>query len=169
GENAAVGPRHHAEVDGLRVAERPALGHLDRVDVADQVTDAGVWRGELLAVAVPGMAPDDRQVVAELGRQPPAARTNRGVRVVVYLAALDGRGPVVEQPGHRADQPGLPLAALAEQDDVVPGDERALDVRQDTLVEPDDAGKPVLPGPHPREQGLSYFLLDASVDVPAPP
>ena len=51
-EDAPVGPRHQAEVDGLRVAEGPALGHLDRVDVADQVADAGVRGGQLLAVPV---------------------------------------------------------------------------------------------------------------------
>ena len=41
----------------------------------------------------------------------------------------------------RADQPGLALAALAEQDDVVPGEQRPLEVGQHGLVEPDDAGE----------------------------
>ena len=49
-EDAAVGAGEQPVVDGLRVAERAALGHLGRVDVADQVADAGVGRGELLAV-----------------------------------------------------------------------------------------------------------------------
>ena len=52
GEDPAVRPRDQAVVDRLRVAEGAALGHLDRVDVADEVADAGVRRGELLAVAV---------------------------------------------------------------------------------------------------------------------
>jgi len=166
-EDAAVGAGHEAEVDGFRVAERTAFGHLDRVDVADQVADAGVGRGELLAVTVVLAAPCHRQVVAELGGQPPAAGARRAVRVVVDLASGDGRRPLVEQPYQGPDQPRLSLAAFAEQDDVVPGHERPLDVRQHGLVESDDARKPVLPGPHSREQVLSYLLLDGSLDVAA--
>ena len=116
------------------------------------------------SVAVP---PGDRQVVAELRREPAAAGADRRVRVVVDLAAGDDRRPLVEQPADGADQPGLALAALAEQDDVVPGEQRPLDVRQHGLVEADDAGKPVLPGAHPREQVLSDLLLDGAVDVAA--
>ena len=47
--------------------------------------------------------------------------------------------------------------------------ERAFHMRQDGLVEPDDAGKPVLPGPHLREQVLSYLLLNGPVDMAARP
>ena len=57
GEDAAVGARHQAVVHGLRVAERAALGHLDRVDVADQVADAGVRGGQLLAVPLAAVPP----------------------------------------------------------------------------------------------------------------
>ena len=57
GEDAPVGPRHQPEVDGLRVAEGAALGDLDRVDVADQVADAGVRGGQLLAVPLRAVLP----------------------------------------------------------------------------------------------------------------
>ena len=87
--------------------------------------------------------------------------------MVVDLASGDRRRPLVEQAGHGADQPRLTLAPLAQHDDVVSGDERSLDVRQDRLVEPDDAGEAVLSSPHSGEQILSYFLLDASVDMAA--
>ena len=59
--DAAVRARHQAVVDGLRVAERAALGDLDRVDVADQVGDRGVRGGQLLGVALVAVAPGDRQ------------------------------------------------------------------------------------------------------------
>ena len=49
----------------------------------------------------------------------------------------------------------------------MPGEQRALDVGQHSLVEADDAGKPVLPGAHAREQVLSDLLLDGAVDVAA--
>ena len=58
-------------------------------------------------------------VVAELGVQPPAARAHRRLRVVVDLAAVDDGRPLVEQRHQGADQPGLALAALAEQHHVV--------------------------------------------------
>ena len=73
-EDAAVGAGEQAVVDGLGVAERAALGDLGRVDVADQVADAGVGGGQLLAVPVRAVPPGDRQVVAELGGQGAAAR-----------------------------------------------------------------------------------------------
>ena len=73
-DDAAVAARDQPEVDGLRVAERAALGDLHRVDVADQVGDAGVRRGELLGVPLVAVPPRDRQVVAELGRAPAATR-----------------------------------------------------------------------------------------------
>ena len=87
--------------------------------------------------------------------------------MVVDLAALDGRGPLIEQPGQGPDQPGLTLAAFAEQDDVVPGDQGPLEVGQDGLVEPDDAGEGILSGPHHGEQVLPYLCLDAAVYVTA--
>ena len=74
GHDAAVGARDEAVVDGLGVAERAALGDLDRVDVADQVGHGGVGGGELLGVALAAVPPRDRQVVAELGGTPSGRR-----------------------------------------------------------------------------------------------
>jgi len=70
---------------------------------------------------------------------------------------------LIEQAGQGADQPGLTLAAFAEQDDVVLGDQGALEVRQDGLPEPYDAGKGILPGSHPGEQVLPDLVLDTAV------
>ena len=167
GEDAPVGPRHQPVVDGLGVAEGASFGYLDRVDVADQVADARVGGGELLAVPVAGVAPGDRQVVAQLGGEPPAPRADRVVGVVVDLAAFDDRSPLVEQAAQGADQPGLTLAALAEQDEVVPGDQGAFQVGQDGLAEPHDAGEGVLSGSQHGEQILPDLVLDAPVYVTA--
>ena len=73
-DDAAVAARDQAEVDGLGVAERATLGDLHRVDVADQVGDAGVRGGELLGVPLVAVPPGDRQVVAELGGAAAARR-----------------------------------------------------------------------------------------------
>ena len=78
-DDAAVRARDQAEVDGLGVAERAALGDLHRVDVADQVGDGGVRGGELLGVALVAVPPVDGQVVAQLGG---AAAGRRGDRLV---------------------------------------------------------------------------------------
>jgi hypothetical protein len=164
-ENAPVGPRHQAVVHGLRVTQGPALGHLHRVDVTDQVADAGVRGGQLLAVAVAGVAPDDRQVLAELFGQPPAPGTHRHVRVVVDLASGHRGRPLVEQPDQGPDQPGLTLAALAEQDHVVTGQQGPLEVREHRVPEADDPGETVLAGPHPGQQVLPDLLFDAPVHV----
>ena len=81
-EDAAIGARHQAVVDGQLVGEVAPLGDLDRVHLADQVGDGDVRRGQLLAVAPVARDPVDRRVVALLGdarlaRLADAARTGR--------------------------------------------------------------------------------------------
>ena len=69
GDDAAVCPRDQAVSDGLRIAEAAALGHLDRIDVADEVGHAGVGGGQLLGVPLAAVLPTDRQVVARVRRR----------------------------------------------------------------------------------------------------
>ena len=166
GEDPAVGARDQAVVDGLAVAEAAALRDLDRVDVADEVADRRVGSGELLAEALAAVPPADRQQVAELAGEAPAARADRRRRVVVDLAALDDGDPLVEQGGQRADEPGLALPALAEEDDVVPGEQGALELGADGLLEADDAGEGRLPGPQPVDEVRADLGLDAARLVP---
>ena len=143
-EDAPVGARNEPEVDSLWIAERAPGRDLDRVDIADQVADAGVGRGELLAVPLAPVPPDDVEILTALGGQPAAARAHRRVRMIVDLASGDGRGPFVEQAGERPDQPGLSLSAFAKQHDVMASEQGPLDVWQDGRVEPHDAGEAVL-------------------------
>ena len=65
----AMGARDHAVVDRELVAQVAALGHLDRVDVPDQVPDGGVGRGELLRVAVLARDPARPRPVALVGHE----------------------------------------------------------------------------------------------------
>ncbi len=58
-EDAAIGARHQAIGDGQLVGEIAALGHFDRVDLADQIGDGDVGRGQLLAVARVARQPGD--------------------------------------------------------------------------------------------------------------
>ena len=64
GEDAAVGAGHQAVVERELVGQVATLGHLDRVDLTDEVGDRRVGGGQLLAVAVVAVDPVDRGVVA---------------------------------------------------------------------------------------------------------
>ena len=145
-EDAPVRPWHEAVVERQLVGEVAALGHLDRVDLADQVGDGGVGRGELLAEAIVPVHPGDRRVVAVLGDQLTGVARDGMVRIVVDLAAGDDREPLVEQAGERADHAGLGLATFAEEDHIVPGQERVLELWHDGVLVAQNALDHRLPG-----------------------
>src|SRR5206468_11677112 len=73
--------------------------------------------------------------------------------VVINLAAGDNGDFVVKEAHKRANEPRLGLAALAEEDDVLAGENGVLQVRQDGVLVAND----------PREVGLA--LLDAPNEV----
>ena len=165
-DDAPVGARDETEVDGLGVAEAAALRHLHRVDVADQVRDAGVGGRELLGVALAAVPPRDRQVVAEFGGAPDRRRRDRLVRVLAEFRVGDHRRPFVEQQVQGAQQPGLALPAFTEQDDVVTGQQRPFELWQDGVLEPDDPRPRIAPLTQRGEQIVADFLLDGQLHVP---
>ena len=85
---------------------------------------------------------------------------DRVVGVLAELGAGDHRRPLVEQADQRAQQPGLALAALAEQHDVVAGEQRALDLRDDGLGEAVQARPRVLAGAQLGEQVVAQLLAE---------
>ena len=89
-----------------------------------------------------------------------AAGLTGRVRVVVELAAADDREPLVEQADEQPGHPRLGLAALAEEDDVVAGEDRVLDRRQDRLLVADDGRQDLGAGGEAVEQVRSQLLLD---------
>ena len=129
-EDAAVGLGHETVAEGLRVVEEQATGDLDGVDLADEVGHRGVGRGQLLGEALASVDPGDRRVVAVLGDQVDGVRRDRREGVVANLRTLDDRQPLVEQFDERTDHAGLRLTALAQQDDVVSGEQRGLELGQ---------------------------------------
>ena len=82
------------------------------------------------------------------------------VRVLAELGAGDHRRPLVEQSGQRAQQPGLALAAFAEQDEVVAGDQRPLQLRQHGVIETEDARPHIVALGQRGQQILADFLLN---------
>ena len=65
-----------------------------------------------------------------------------------------------------AQQPRLALAAFAEQDDVVSGDQRALELRDDGVLEAEDAGPHVAALGQRGQQVLPDFGLHAPLAMP---
>ena len=144
-DDAAVGARDQAVVEGQLVRQVAALGDLDRVDLADEVGDRDVRRGELLGVAPVARQPVDGGLVAVALHDGLGGRADRRVRVVVELAAADDRDPLVEQADQQAGHPGLRLAAFAEEHDVVAGQDRVLDRGRTVSSKPTTVGSTSAP------------------------
>ena len=87
------------------------------------------------------------------------------IRVLAQFGAGDHRRPLVKQPDQRAQQPGLALAAFAEQDEVVAGDQRPLQLRQDGVVEAQDAWPDLVAVGQRGQQILADFLLDSPLTM----
>jgi hypothetical protein len=166
-EDAAVGPRNQPVVDRELVGEVPALRDLDRVDLAHEVRDGDVGRGELLAVAPVPRHPLDRGGVGLLRDPQPAGPADRRVGVVVDLAAGDGGRLRVQELDETARDPRLRLAALAQEDEVVAGEDGVLHLRDHRLLVADDAGEEGLPVTQAVDQVLAELLLHRADAVPA--
>jgi hypothetical protein len=105
--------------------------------------------------------------VPELLHHPPAADADGGVRVVVDLAAAHHGGPLVEQADEGADEARLALAALAEEHQVVPREQGALDLGDHGVVVPEDARERVLAGRQRGDEVAADLGLDGAVLVAA--
>ena len=120
------------------VGQVSTLRDLDRVDLADQVGDRRIGGGELLTESIAAMHPRNRRVVTHLLDQVTGVLGDRLIRVVVDLAPGDDRHPLVEQIGERADHAGLGLTALTEEDHVVTGEQRVLELRHHGVLVAED-------------------------------
>ena len=165
GEDASVGARHEAVVDGRGVGEVAALGDLDRIDLADQVGDGDVGRGQLLGVAPVARQPLNGRLIALGVDQLARDRTDRRERVVVELATGDDRDELVEQTDQQPRQPRLGLAALTEETHVLAGQDRVLDRRDDAFVVTDDAREDGLLGGQLAQQVGAQLLFDGAALV----
>ena len=122
-------------------------------------------RGQLLGVATLPRQPLDRRLVA-LGRDQLArVGADRRQRIVVQLAAGDDGNGLVEQARERACQARLGLAALAQEADVLAGQDGVLDRRQDAVVIADDALEHRPLRRESRQQVGAHLLLDAARGV----
>ena len=98
----------------------------------------------------------------ELGDARAAVGAERRQRIVVDLAARHHRDRLVQQVGERAQDAALRLAAQAEQDEVVAGQDRVDDLRHDGLVVADDAGEQGFLLPQPGDEVFADFVFDVT-------
>ena len=75
--------------------------------------------------------------------------------MVVDLGAGDDRQDLVEQMDELAEHPRLGLAAQAQEEHVVPREDRVLDLGDDRLFVTEDVGKERLTGPELARSGCA--------------
>ena len=83
------------------------------------------------------------------------------------LAARHDGNRLVEQLGERPQDAALGLPAQAEQDEIVPRQDRVDDLRHDRVVEADDAREERRPRAEPLDQVVANLVLDAAAREPA--
>ena len=129
---------HQAVVERELVGEVPALGDLDGVDLADEVRNRGVGRGELLREAQLAVHPHHGRAVALFGDEVAGVARHREVGIVADLGPRHHRQPLVEQRRQRPHDPGLGLPPLPQEDEVVSRQQCVLELGQHGVVEPQD-------------------------------
>ena len=82
---------------------------------------------------------------------------------------VDDRHGVVEQVDELAEHPRLGLAAEAEEEHVVPREDRVLDLRDDRLFVAEDVGEERLARPDLGDQVAPHLVLDRLHPIPARP
>ena len=160
--------RDQAVVDRQLVREVAALGDLDRVDLADQVGDGDVRRRQLLAVALLARRSSRsacRRPARRCGRAAAPQIGSNGSSLISQPATIGHL--LVEQVDQAARDARLRLAALAEQDDVLAGEDRVLELRDDGLLVADDAGEHLFAVAHLAHQVAAHLLLDGEHVVAA--
>ncbi len=158
GEDAAVGAGDEAEVHGGFIGEVASLGVFDEVDFADEVGDGDVGGGEFFVVAGGAVDPFDGGFVAPsriFGDEIFAVGGNGVEGVVVDFTAGNDGEPFVEEVGEHAEDAGFGLAAEAEEEDVVLGEDGVDELGDDGVAVADDSG----------EEGIGVAFLEVGDDV----
>ena len=164
GEDAAVGARKQAVVHGQLVGKiPPAARGLDGIDVADDVGDGHVGRGQFFDEAVFAREPGDGRVVALLGHNVAASPADGVQRMIVNLASGDIGNFRFEEIHQAAQDAALGLSAQAQQDEVVPRQDGVGDLRQHRLFVAADAGKERLARFQLAQQVAAHLILHAAI------
>ena len=123
-----------------------ALRGFDRIDVADDVGDSYVGRGEFFDEASVAIDPVDARHVAVLFERLSCVSRDWVKRIVVDFRTRDYRQTLVKEFRQLSNDAALRLAAQTEQDDVVTRQNRVDELRNDGVVVTDNAGEQFLAG-----------------------
>src|SRR5688572_8994877 len=86
-------------------------------------------------------------------------------RMLAQLGSVNHGRPLVEQTCEASQQPGLALTPLAQQNDVVTGEEGALQLRDDRGVESVNARPWIAPVRERRQEVLAQFDAQRPIGV----
>jgi len=160
GEDAAVGAGEQAEVHGeFRRQILRAAGGFDGIEVADEVGYGDVGSGELFDIAVGAGDVGDGGRVAAFGDEFAAALAYRVVGVVADFTAGDVGETLVEQAGEGAEDAAFGLAAKAEEDEVLLGEDGVDDLRDYGVFIADDAGENGLAGLQEGDEVAAHLVF----------
>src|SRR5580704_13057428 len=142
GEDAPIRARQQS-VMNRELARKfmPTAGRFDGVNVADEVRDCHVGRSELLHVAIVGREIRNRSRVSQARDFFAATTADRRVRIVANLAAGEIRHMRIKQCRKRAQNTAFRLSSQAEQNEVVPRENRVHNLWHNRIVIADNAGK----------------------------
>ena len=167
GEDPPVHARNQPEVQGLLGRHARAAGQPGRVDLADHVGKLGARRQPLRVALVPRPPRDGDVLLGGSLDQLPAGAGDRvkGVFVNRTPWQVEIGDLFVQEADQEPHQPAFGLPLLAQEEQIVPGDQAEVDLRDDGVVVSDDAGEEFLaPAEHPDE-----IVVDFAFDRPGDP
>src|SRR6187401_1795980 len=119
----------------------PPLRSLDRVDIANDVSDRHVRRRKLFDKTAVTADPIDLRFIAVQLNSLPAECTKRREGVIVYLRPGNDRDLVVEQFRELPDDAALCLTAKSKKNEVVSSEYGVYDLRDHRFVVANNARK----------------------------
>src|SRR6266404_1227329 len=142
GEDAAVGAGQKAVVDGEFVGEIAAAARgADRIDVADDVGHGDIGRGEFFDETIFAGHPGDGRIIAFGGNSFAAGAADGLEGIIIDFAAGDDGHFGIEEIDESTQDTAFGLAAEAEKNEIVAGEQSVDDLRDDGVFVAVDAGK----------------------------
>src|ERR1700687_3238249 len=128
-KDAAIGTREKAVVDGELIGEvAAAASGADGIDVPDDVGHGDVGCGEFFDEAILARHPGEGSVVAVGGDFFAASAADGFQGIVVDFAASNDGHLLIQQVGQAAQDAALGLAAQAEKNEIVAGEQGVCDL-----------------------------------------
>ena len=141
-KNAAISARQKTIMHGQFAGQfMAAASCFDGINIANQIGNGHIWRGQFLDVTLLGREISNCRAVSAFGNQFLAAAANRRIRIVVDFASGDVRHMRIEQRRQRTKDAALGLPTKSKQDEVMPRQNCIDDLRDDSVVIAYDAGE----------------------------